>query len=158
MRVGVAGGEEAEGPRAGGVWVRGAGLQSPSPAAGSLPLLCSTRETQPVSESGLRLAQGGQQAGEEPQAASQTHETRAWRRGAGGRSPACESRPERAGTIGLRFLRRPPVAREARLALIPASLPSSSQTGSKVSGWFVVGVFSPQRGSWWWCAVALCEG
>lgn len=40
------------------------------------------------------------------------------------------------GTIGLQLLRQPPLAPEARRALAPSSLPSTSQTGSKVTAFF----------------------
>ena len=72
---------------------------------------------------------GGQQAGEEPQAALQMCETRAWQHSGRGRSQTCESQPERA-RHNRSAVRQPPVALEARLALIVSSFYQSNREQS----------------------------
>lgn len=107
---------------------------------------------------GAASGAGGQQAGEEPRAALQTRETRARQRGAGGRSQACESQPERArhNRFAVSQVASCCLGGQTRSHTLFSSFYQPNREQSK---WFVgLGFFFPQCGSWWWCAVALCEG
>lgn len=101
---------------------------------------CSVVWMQLASKAGLPLVLRVSKQERSHQAALQMREIRALQqRGVEGAKSASLSLTV-LHTIGLQFLRQSPVALEAKLALIPSFLPSTSYTGSKVMAFFPSGV------------------